>query len=115
MKARLAQLQEALDGMGGTHTLDDIVDLIRDGHMQSFCEGETWAITQIIEFPQKRILEIFLVVGDMPEAEALHDQVIAFAKAHQCSLVRCFGRHGWAKWAVPRGWTNGQRLYMKEI
>ncbi|MET1020146.1 MAG: hypothetical protein ABWX62_09195 [Microterricola sp.] len=101
--------------MGGTHTLDDIVDLIREGHMQSFCEGETWAITQIIQFPQKRILEIFLVVGDMPEAEKLHDQVVAFAKEHDCQMVRCFGRDGWSKWAVPRGWTNGQRVYMKEI
>jgi len=115
MKARLEQLQEALVGMGGTHTLDDIVDLIREGNMQSFVEGETWAITQIIQFPQRRVLEIFLVVGDMPEAEKLHDQIMAFAKEHECTLVRCFGRAGWAKWALPRGWTNGQRIYMKEL
>jgi hypothetical protein len=115
MKARIEQLQQALAEMGATHPLDDIVDLIRDGHMQSFVEGETWAITQIIQFPQRKVLEIFLVVGEMPDAEKLHDQVMTFAKEHDCTLVRCFGRDGWAKWAKPRGWTNGQRVFLKEL
>jgi hypothetical protein len=111
----IQRLQKGLDAMGNTHSLEDIVELIKDGHMQSFVFNETWAITQIVDFPRRRVMEIFLVAGDMKDAVPLHDQVLAYAREQGCEIVRCFGRDGWSKWAFPRGWTNGQRVYLKEL
>lgn len=112
---RMEQLQDALDRMGNTHSLEDIIALIQNGEMQSFVEGDTWAVTQLIDFPRRRVLEVFLVVGDMDAALKLYDQVMAFAQASGSDIVRCYARDGWGKWAKPRGWTNGQRVFVKEI
>jgi len=111
----LAMVERALEGMGGTHTFQDILEAIEDGRMQSFAINNTWAITQVIDFPRKRVLEIFLVVGDMAEAEKLHDEVLAYGKSIGCQVARTFGRDGWAKQARARGWTEGQRVFLKEL
>lgn len=112
---RRVQLQRALDDMGNTHSFEDIVALIEDGLMQSFAEGDTWAVTQIIDFPRKRVLEVFLVVGDMIDAEKLHDRVFEYAKGEGCDIVRAFGRRGFHRWAQERGWKNGQQIFIREL
>ena len=43
--------------------------------MQSFVEGETWAMTEITVFPRARMLEIMVVVGDSKDVENLHDRI----------------------------------------
>lgn len=112
---REEQLREALERMGNTHTLDDIVAEINARTMQSFVEGETWAVTKLIQFPQRKVLEIVLVIGDIDDAVKLHDTVMAFAAEQNCDLVRTFARDGWQHWAKKRGWRNGMRIYVKEL
>lgn len=112
---RHGQLERALADAGGTHTLTDILDAISDGRMQSFAAGDTWAVTYIVETPRKRVLEVFLVIGDMAEAVRLHDEVATWAKAHGCTMLRTIARKGWMKWALPRGWTNKHTVYTKDL
>ena len=40
------KLARVLDRMGGLYTLHDILTAIAAGKMQSFAEGDTWAITK---------------------------------------------------------------------
>jgi len=112
---RLAQVEKALDRMGNTHSLPDILALIEDGAMQSFAMGPTWAITQILDFPRKRVLEIFMVVGDFQDLEPLFQALEAYAKAHACDMIRAFGRPGWAKYSRPRGWRDEAHVYIKDV
>lgn len=112
---RIEQLERGLREMGGTHTLADLLDGIEIGSLQSFTEGETWAITTIVDTPQKRILEIWLVVGDMADAEILHDKVEEYARAHGCHMLRTIARRGWTRQADRHGWTNGHTVYLKEL
>ena len=44
------KLARVLDRMGGLYTLNDILTMIAKGQMQSFVEGESWAVTQICQF-----------------------------------------------------------------
>lgn len=111
----IAKVNRALEGMGNTHTFEDILALIESGAMQSFASDNTWAVTQILDFPRKRVMEIFLVVGDMADAEKLHDEVLAYARGVGCQVVRCFGRDGWAKHARVHGWIEGQRVFLMEL
>ena len=61
--------------MGGLYTLHDILTAIAEGKMQSFVEGDTWAITKIAVFPRARLLEIMIVVGDL---KTVRNSLIAF-------------------------------------
>ena len=73
---RLAQVEKALDRMGNTHSLPDILALIEDGAMQSFAMGPTWAITQILDFPRKRVLEIFMTSDPAAASRAGSSQLL---------------------------------------
>lgn len=115
MEERYAQVEEALRLMGDTHAFQDILALIEDGFMQSFAVGETWAITQILDFPKKRICEIFLLAGDLGHIDEVLEQVTDYARMKGCYLLRGYGRPGWAHYARPRGWTDDTHIYMKEL
>ncbi len=112
---RLHQLKRALHESGDTHDLTDVLGAIASGHMQSWVHHESWAVTRLVECPQKLVVEVFLVVGDdedMPELEAM---VRRFAKHHGATMIRAFGREGWARRAPERGWKVGLRLYTAEV
>lgn len=112
---RLAQVERALEQMGGTHSLQDILAFLEDGTMQSFAVGPTWAVTQVLDFPRKRVLEIFMIVGDFQDLQELFDALETFAKAKACDIIRAYGRPGWSKHSRPRGWRDDTRVYIKEV
>ena len=53
--------------MGGLYTLNDILTAIAEGRMQSFVEGNSWVITQVMSFPRAKVLEVFAAVGDLDD------------------------------------------------
>lgn len=112
---RMRQLSKALRLMGDTHSLDDIVAMIRLGRMQSFVHKRSWALTEIFDFPRKRVCQIFLAMGEIDELMVLHDQIAEFAKQHECQLLRSIGRPGWRIFADENDWTLGAQVYLKEL
>jgi hypothetical protein len=101
--------------MGGLYTVQDILANIRKGEFQSFVEGDTWAVTQVSDFPQKRVLDIVAVVGNLDEARILYHQVLAFAEDHGVKLVRADGREGWGPDAELHGWRKAGIVYYKDL
>jgi hypothetical protein len=90
--------------MGGVFIPQDILTAIAEGKMQSFVEGNSWAITQTAVFPRAKMLEILVVVGDLDECRILHDRVLQYARDNDIGLVRAYGRRGWVKDAESHGW-----------
>ncbi len=100
---------------GGTHTVEDLTHAIARGTMQSWVNGNSWAITQILVFPRKKIVEIFAVVGDLPELDVLEDRIVDFAREIKADMIRSFGRHGWLKRSKRLGWQCKQMVFVKEL
>ena len=109
------KLDRALKDGGNLYTVKDILKAISESRMQSFAEGNTWAITEVNTFPNRKIVTIAYVVGDLKDAELLHDRVIDFAKSVGATMVKAFGRTGWVKAAEKNGWTGAGHVYCKEI
>ena len=120
-KERLTQLQELLHDMGGTHSLDDIRGLVENGVFQSFVEGETWVVTTIINFPQAMVMDIFFVVGEAKDFEALQKQIETFARDQGVTFMRVYARKGFEylidrrSWKFGHGWRPGPRVYTKRL
>jgi hypothetical protein len=113
---RMGQVEQMLEGMGGTHALADIIDMLSSGEMQSFSDGDTWVVTQVVAFPRKKVLEIFLVVGTLEGAHGLKQEVFDFAAKVGCQLIRAFGRDGWVgEMQKGDGWHNGARIFWREV
>jgi hypothetical protein len=91
------KLSRLLDRMGGVYLLDDILTAIAEGRMQSFVEGNSWAITKIADFPRARQLELIAYVGHLADVDALHAKILAYADEVNAGLLSTYGRLGWLR------------------
>jgi hypothetical protein len=112
-----AKLARLLDRMGGLWTVQDILSAIAEGRMQSFVEGETWAITQIACFPRAKLLEILVVVGVLDDCQKLLDRIFQYANDHDIGLIQAYGRRGWLDHPLTAGWKIRTKsfLYQREL
>ena len=111
------KLQRALDYQGGLYALPDILERIAQGVMQSWVQGNSWAVTQISIYPRRRVLEIVAAVGDLGDCRILHGKILAFASEKNVDLVAAYGRRGWARDADRNGWKikSESYLYHREL
>jgi hypothetical protein len=111
------KLARALDRMGGLYTVSDILSAIAAGRMQSFADGDSWAITKVIDFPRARMLEVMVVLGDLEACRRLHDRIFQYARDNDVGLVQAYGRRGWMTDAKARGWKvrTTSYLYQREM
>lgn len=111
------RLGRLLARMGGIYTVSDILAAIAEGKMQSFAEGDSWAITHVIQFPRARMLEILVAIGDLDECRILHDRILQYARDNDISLIQAYGRRGWIADARSHGWKvrATSYLYQREL
>jgi hypothetical protein len=110
----MKKMQRALNGNDNLFTMNDIADFLRDGRMQGHVEGDTWAITQVHDWPQRRAVNIMYLVGSLPEAFKLEPKIEAWAKGLGANLITGVGREGWTAYKTL-GWRKIGDLYSKEI
>jgi hypothetical protein len=113
------KLARVLDHMGSTHLVSDILTAIDEGRMQSFVVNNSWAVTQVQDFPRARQLQLLAIVGDLADIDKLHDKILAYANAANVSLLATHGRLGWLREGSFRrfGWRlkAKSQLYQKEL
>lgn len=111
----LKKMNRLLKVMGGVYELEDIIDNVKSGKMQGHTEGNSWAVTQVIDFPRARVLQVVAVVGDMDAVDVLDGKVQEYARLVGATRIRTFGRNGWKHKAAERGWKQTQAIFVKEI
>ena len=99
-------IEAALGYGGGTHDFNDVVDAISTGHMQLWPADDGCLVTEIVKYPRKTVLHIFLAGGRMGQITDMHDDVIAWAKTQGCESLTLAGRKGWVKALAPYGWNQ---------
>lgn len=98
------RLAKALKIGGDTYTPADLAAAVKEGRMQAWQEGQSVVITEVIGYPQKRVLNVFLAVGSMDEVMSIQPQIEAFGRQHGCYCLRMSGRKGWSKVLPKHGW-----------
>ena len=98
-------IEAALKRSGGTHTFDDIVDGIASGHMQLWPAAMACAVTQIVVYPRKKVLHVFLAAGDLEQITDAIADVEAWGRAQGCESITMNGRFGWQRVLNKRGWS----------
>jgi hypothetical protein len=111
------KMARVLDRLGGLYLLDDILERIQDGRMQSHVVGNSWAITEINVFPRARQLHVLAIVGDLTDTPALNDKVLDFAREVGVGLIATQGRRGWMAMGHDLGWKLKAKsfLWQKEL
>jgi len=98
-------IEAALVYSGGTHTFDDIARGVLDGRFRLWERPNGCAITEFVQFPRKRVLNVFLAGGDMQVIKDLEAPALEYARANGCQAVTLAGRKGWSR-ALPHWVTK---------
>ena len=108
-------IEAALNYSGGTHDIIDIYEGLHNGTMQLWPAEKSCLVTEIIKYPKKKVLNIFLGGGDLTEILSMHADVISWAKQQGCTALNMTGRFGWKKPLAKHGWEPMHTSYVKEI
>lgn len=109
-----ARVERMLKRYGGFYTFEDIIGHVLDGRMQSFALGDSWAVTQIAEYPRRTVLDIVLAVGNLPELELLVTDIEGWARERGIDCLTATGRNGWEK-VMLAGWKRTSARFIKEL
>lgn len=110
------RLTEALEHAGGTHTLGDVLAAIESGEAQLWQTADAIIVSEIEQYPQMRVCNLWLAAGDLGAVIALGDEVIAWAKTEMgCERATLWGRKGWERLGRSRGWTPMLTLLSREV
>lgn len=108
-------LEAALEHTGGTHTLDDVVQAIAEGTMQFWPAPRGCAVTELISFPKKKVLHIFLAGGEMDQIIDMDSSAVEFARMNGCTGMSIAGRKGWSRVLKEKGYKESYTVLGKEI
>ena len=98
---------------------DDFLEPLTHGDMQLWVatEGSTVhgvMVTQLIPYPQKKILRIISLAGDnFEELRGFQEMIEAFAVKTGCTALEMWGRKGWKK-LLP-DWEDTYVVYTKDL
>lgn len=108
-------IEDALEYSAGTHTFDDIQAEVIAGSMQLWPAPKGCLVTQILEFPRRRLLHVFLGGGNLEQLADMHKDVIVWAKAQGCDGATISGRAGWERAFKSIGWTPLNRTLLLDF
>jgi len=108
-------IQAALDVGGNTHDFSDIVEGVLKGSMQLWAGETGCAITEIVVYPKKKVLHVFLAGGDMGQIIDFQESAIQFGKMNGCEAMTLSGRRGWTKVLNKHGWVEVLSVMSKEF
>ena len=106
-------IEAALEYSGGTHDFIDVAEGIYKGTMQLWPTPKGCIVTEIVVYPRKRMLNVFLGGGELEQILDMHKDVIQWAKAPGCTALTMTGRGGWKKTLANHGWKQLHSSYVK--
>lgn len=108
-------IERALVYSGGTHIFEDIRDAVATGRMQLWENAQSMAITEIIVYPRKKVLNIFLASGTMQGVQDMLASAEYWGRMQGCDSVTFAGRRGWRKVMNKQGFKDTLTVMEKEL
>lgn len=106
----------ALNYSHDTFSLQDIADGVHRGDLQLWPGPNSAVITQIVQYPLKKVIHVFLAGGNMDEVKKLENNLTVWGKSQGCQAVTLVGRPGWTKSFLKNiGYKCTQVQMFKEI
>jgi len=112
-------IQSALNKGGDTHNFKDVVDGVLSGKMQLWLNANGCAVTELVVYPNKKVLHVFLAGGDkgqgIKQVTDMHDDAVEWGKQQGCVGMTVTGRKGWKKVLTSKGWPEQFTTLLKEF
>lgn len=107
-------IEEALNRGGNTHTFEDVVRGIFENKMHLWAGEKGCAVTEIVVYPRKKYLHVFLAAGEMGQILDFEKSAERLAREIGCDGLSIAGREGWKRVLGKRGWKPYALNLMRE-
>lgn len=108
-------IQAALDEGGNTHEFENIADGVLKGYYHFWPADRCCAITEIVTYPNRKVLHIFLAAGDKDQIVEMNASAEEFAKIMGCNALSIAGRRGWVRELKDHGYKELLTTVVKEL
>ena len=108
-------IEAALEYSGGTHDYFDVCQAVFTGKMQLWAAEKGCMVTEIVVYPKKKVLHIFLAGGELDQILDMEGSLIEWGKMQGCSSLTLAGRKGWIRTLKDRNWNECFSVVGKEI
>lgn len=115
LEAQKQNICNALEYADGTHTFDDVVSMVFSGKVVFWPYKDSFLITEVLEYPQKRVLHVFLAGGVLEDLCDVQDKLKELARKSNCTALSLCGRRGWLKPLAVYGWKPGGSTLVCEV
>lgn len=100
----------------GLHSVDDVLEQVQDGSALFYPVRGGAAVFRVVEYPQKRVLLIWLYGGEMASnMEGVLGAADFHAEEQDCTEVMVIGRRGWERALKPHGFAHQGVVLTKGI
>ena len=80
---------------GSTHSVEDVIAGLRSGELQSFHNDDGMIMTMIADYPQKKVLEVFMALGSQDAISDLFtNEVVKHGEEVGADYARALVRPG---------------------
>ena len=98
-----------------THTFEDIVEGVTQGRYFFWPGDASCMITEIIYYPRRKGVHVFLAGGDLEELIEMQKSLSKWAKEMGADHLTLTGRKGWERALRDEGWKHPHTTLTKEI
>lgn len=110
------ELKSALKYSGNTHSIEDVFVGVAQGKYQFWRKGKSVGITEVVDYPRTRQLNIFLAAGNMADMQTTLPEIEEYARQQKCKSITLLGRKGWAKsFLKDEGYAAPAQLLVKDL
>lgn len=108
-------VEAALVYSGGSHTVDDVQQMIDSGEAMLWEGPHSLVVTQVDVQPKEKALHFFLAAGRMQELDAMTPIILEWGSSQGCTKARLVGRKGWARsFLAHTGWSDSGLVIMEK-
>ena len=108
-------LADAL-GFSGSHSVEDVLEEVKEGSAVFYPVRDGAAVFRLGEYPQKRVLLIWLYGGEMASnIEGVLEAAEFHAEQLECTELMIVGRRGWERVLKPHGFVHQGVVLTKGI
>lgn len=103
-------LEPALDG---SHGMEDVWHEIKSGRAGFWPFPHGAVVTQVCEYPRRRVLRVWLAGGQLDELRRAFGFLEELAAELNCERIEIDGRRGWGR--VMDGFKEERVVYTKDV
>jgi hypothetical protein len=104
-------MQRALHYGGNTHSVGDIIDLLKSEQAKLFENEDGVIVAEMHRFPQLTAVHLWLLFGELKHVLALEHEVLPWGIENGATIATACGRRGWGKVAAPTGWLPQSDMF----